>query len=67
MLVDSDSGCLQRIEEVKDQLLEELGIKIIVLDGATKDAINAFEPKRPERKFRENVKPDFPMCLLYTR
>lgn len=66
LLVDNDSSFLQRIQQVRHHLEQELGIKIIVLDEATKDAINSFEPKRPDRTYRENVKPDFPMCLLYT-
>ncbi|KAK7568132.1 hypothetical protein IWX50DRAFT_474428 [Phyllosticta citricarpa] len=66
LVVDSDSDCLQRIQEARDTLEQELGIKIVVLDEATKNAINAFEPKRPERKYRENVTPEFPAGLMYT-
>ncbi|KAJ9663102.1 hypothetical protein H2201_005773 [Coniosporium apollinis] len=66
LLVDEDQGCRERIEESRGRIEGELGIKIVILDQTTKASINALEPKRPEQKYRENVKPDFPMCLLYT-
>ncbi|KAF2839736.1 acetyl-CoA synthetase-like protein [Patellaria atrata CBS 101060] len=66
ILVDDDEACLKRIEEVRGRIEGELGMRIVVLDKAAKSEINALEPKRPEDKYRENIPPEFPMCLLYT-
>lgn len=67
MLVDEDQGCRARIEEVRERIEGELGIRIIVLDEAKRAEINAMAPERPGRKYRENVKGTSPMFLFYTR
>lgn len=67
LLVDADEGCRQRIEEVRGEIEGALGMTIVVVDEDTKAKIAAREPKRPEDKYREGVKPTDPMCLMYTR
>lgn len=67
LLVDGEDVCRKRIEEVRDSIEGSLGMRIIVLDQNTKAQINALDPIRPEDALREQCKPDFPMCLLYTR
>lgn len=66
LLVDADEGCRQRIEEVRGEIEGALGMTIVVVDEDTKAKIAAREPKRPEDKYREGVKPTDPMCLMYT-
>jgi acyl-CoA synthetase (AMP-forming)/AMP-acid ligase II len=66
LLVDWDEDCIARIEAVKPQL-EELGIRIIVLDEAMKAHINGLEPIRPPNSMRDKELPNFPMALIYTR
>lgn len=67
LLVDADEGCRRRIDEVRASIEGELGMRIVVMDEETKRDIAAREPTRPERKYREGVKPTDPMCLMYTR
>lgn len=66
LVVDEDKGCRERIEQVRDRIEGELGIKIVILDQALRGEICRMEPKRPERKYREGVKGTFPMCIFYT-
>jgi acyl-coenzyme A synthetase/AMP-(fatty) acid ligase len=67
LLVDEDEECQARIEEVRDRIEGELGMKIFVLDRGLKGSISRLEAKRPENKYRDQIKGDFPMCLFYTR
>lgn len=65
LLVDWDEECVARIEAARTQL-EALGIRIIILDEATRQSINASEPVAPSRHFLTNMSPAFPMSLVYT-
>ena len=67
MLVDEDSEIRARIEEVRDKVEGDLGIRIVVLDAAKKAEIMALEPKRPENSYRDGTLPSDPMGLFYTR
>ncbi|GAB7363210.1 hypothetical protein MBLNU230_g3492t1 [Neophaeotheca triangularis] len=66
LFVDEDAGCRERIEEVRERLENELGIRIVVLDKERRDAIAALEPTRPDDAYRKVVPGDFPMSLIYT-
>lgn len=66
LLVDWDDECRARIEEVRGQLEGDLGIRIIILDAATKAHINSLEPIRPPDEMRSRMPPDYPMALIYT-
>ncbi|KAF2150189.1 AMP dependent ligase [Myriangium duriaei CBS 260.36] len=67
LIVDGDDAeCQARIEESRSRIENELGMKICILNQETKAQLQQLQPKRPERKYRQNVKPDFPMCLIYT-
>ncbi|KAM3418909.1 hypothetical protein BST61_g4868 [Cercospora zeina] len=65
LIVDSDEGCQQRIHEVREKL-DELGIRIVVLDEETQRSIEAREPRRPDDSYRDGVTPASPLFLLYT-
>lgn len=65
LLVDWDSECVERIESSRNQL-EELGIRIIILDEATRGMINNLEPKKPAAELRSKMSHTFPMALIYT-
>lgn len=67
VLVDEDTECQARIEQVRDRIEGELGIKIVVLNEKVKRAISLTEPKRPERKHRSGIRGEEPMVLIYTR
>ncbi|KAF1991572.1 acetyl-CoA synthetase-like protein [Aulographum hederae CBS 113979] len=66
VLVDEDSDCRARIEESRDRIERELGMKIVVLDAATKAQIGSLPSDRPKDELRSGLKGEFPMCLLYT-
>jgi acyl-coenzyme A synthetase/AMP-(fatty) acid ligase len=65
LIVDPDEECQERIRGVQSKI-EELGMKIIVLDAATKARILGLEPKRPENLFRDRVTGEFPIFLFFT-
>ena len=67
IIVDEDAECRRRIEEVRDRLEGELGMKIVVLDQAQKGEISRMEPKRPGDELRVGAKGKFPIFLFYTR
>lgn len=67
IIVDEDAECRRRIEEVRDRLEGELGMKIVVLDQAQKGEISRLEPKRPGDELRVGAKGKFPIFLFYTR
>ncbi|KAF2404571.1 acetyl-CoA synthetase-like protein [Trichodelitschia bisporula] len=65
IIVDWEPEVQARIEEVRDEL-EALGVKIIVLDAATKAHINSLEPIRPPDSLRSKLPTTFPFALIYT-
>lgn len=67
LVVDEDAGCRQRVEECRDRIEQELGIRIIILDPSTKATIAALPYKRPEAKFRKHVNGESPALGIYTR
>ena len=67
LLVDEDQGCRQRIEDIRQRLEEELGMRILVLTNDVKGEISRSEPKRPGDELRAGAKGKFPLFLFYTR
>ena len=67
ILVDEDSDCRRRIEEVRERLEGELGMVIKVLNGELKGEISRMEPVRPGDEMRAPAKGKFPLFLFYTR
>ena len=65
LLVDDDEACRQRIEAERSRI-EDMGMKIVVLDAAAKAAIAATEPKRPGNEYRDGVTGELPIFLFYT-
>lgn len=65
LIVDEDFDCQKRIEEVRSQI-EELGMKIVILNTGTKDRILSLEARRPEDVFRNGITGGFPVFLFYT-
>jgi acyl-CoA synthetase (AMP-forming)/AMP-acid ligase II len=66
MVVDWDDEVRERIEENRSRLEGELGVRIIILDDATKTHINSLPPIRPSNSLRDGTSPTFPMALFYT-
>lgn len=67
ILVDEDVELRGRIEAEKETLEGELGIKIVVMDSSTMSEIRSLKAERPEDIYREGVKGNSPVGLLYTR
>lgn len=67
ILVDEDAGCQQRIFGSKDDIEGELGMKIRTLDETLRSSIHALPSIEPDEKYRKGMRPDFPVCLMYTR
>ncbi|EME48884.1 hypothetical protein DOTSEDRAFT_84402 [Dothistroma septosporum NZE10] len=65
ILVDEDRASQERIQTVKSKV-EELGMRIIVLDAATKARIQTMSAERPNDEYRQGVTFDFPIFLFYT-
>lgn len=66
VLVDADSEVRQRMEDVRSRIEGELGMKIVILDQATKNHISALAPTRIPDSYRANVSVDDPGLLLFT-
>jgi acyl-coenzyme A synthetase/AMP-(fatty) acid ligase len=67
LLVDHDPVLAARIQNSAKEIEEELGMEIISLDKGRKKEIFSFPALRPGNEYRDDVKGDEPMCLLYTR
>lgn len=67
LLVDEEGALRARVEEVQEKLWAEMAMEVVVLDGALKTGIALGNEARPDDSYREDVKPDWPMCLFYTR
>lgn len=66
LLVEADSQGMSRIEEARERIEGELGMKIVVLDGDQKARISIQDSKTPEANYLETLPPDFPICMIYT-
>jgi acyl-coenzyme A synthetase/AMP-(fatty) acid ligase len=66
ILVDWDERCHSRIEESRPEL-EEIGIKIVVLDDAVKQHIDSLQAMRPPDSCRSGLQTRDPGMLLFTR
>ena len=66
LLVDEDVEVQARIAEVRGKL-EEMGIRIVVLDEARRTQIQAREPLWFTPELRSNVKITSTLMLIYTR
>lgn len=66
ILVDEDADCRARIEESRARI-EELGMKIIILDADTKRKIASMNSGRPDKDYRKDVKPTSSIMMLFTR
>lgn len=67
LLVEADSQGMSRIEEARERIEGELGMKIVVLDGDQKARISIQDSKIPEANYLATLPPDFPICMIYTR
>ncbi|KAF2668917.1 acetyl-CoA synthetase-like protein [Microthyrium microscopicum] len=65
LIVDWEEECVARIEGSR-AALEALGVKIIILDDATRQSINSSAPIRPPDELRSKIPPSFPQSLIYT-
>lgn len=64
-IVDQDAECRQRVEEVRSEI-EEMGLRIIILDAETKAQMSRLAAYRPDDSYRNGVTGRFPILLLYT-
>ncbi|CCU82272.1 very long-chain fatty acyl-CoA synthetase [Blumeria hordei DH14] len=66
MLVDSDKIVQSRVENRRNQIKNELGIDIMLLD-IIKPSISLSDSRRPDDSCRSGLKLESPAVLLYTR
>ena len=67
LMVDDDSECVARIEDVRGKL-EELDVRIVIMDGAMREKILAMPPTRLEdHSLRQHIKGNSALMLIYTR
>jgi acyl-CoA synthetase (AMP-forming)/AMP-acid ligase II len=67
MLLDDDRGCQERVLSEGSRLEGELGMQILTLTEDVKAKIAALEAKRPDDSYRDRVRSDSPIALVYTR
>lgn len=67
LVVDDNPEFLARIEGSRSSLEGELGIEIAVLDQTVKQHIYSSPPIKPDESYREAVRGEWPMMLIYTR
>lgn len=67
LIVDEEEGCRGRIEETRARIEGELNMDITLLDAAKRGEIAAMPDQEPHRSWRDGMKGDFPLVLIYTR
>lgn len=66
LLVDEDADCRARVDESKDAITHNLGMKSMTLDSSLKAHINTFPITLPPKELSKHVTSDFSAILLYT-
>ncbi|KAJ5865396.1 uncharacterized protein N7529_007312 [Penicillium soppii] len=66
LIVDEDSGCRDRVEESRDTIVGNLGMKPMTLDESLKAHIGTFPSTLPPKEMAKHVEGNFPAILLYT-
>ena len=66
LLVDTDEGCVERINGQRTTIEEELNMKPIFLDQSLQAHIGTFPSTRPNDELRRGLDGQFPCCLFYT-
>lgn len=66
MVVDEDAECVERVEAVRERIESELGMRVVIIDAATKANIYARDPSRPPNSYRDGVTGSFPIFIFYT-
>ena len=67
ILVDNELALRGRIEQARDTIEGELGLRICIMNSQTRNEIRSLKPERPENAYRDGVKGDWPMSMFYTR
>ena len=67
LLVDNDPDFLVRINEVREDIYNDFGMRTVEFDQGLRAQIASLPAIRPGDELRENVQGGDPMCLLYTR
>ncbi|KAI9837202.1 MAG: hypothetical protein M1837_003081, partial [Sclerophora amabilis] len=64
LLVDEEIK--DKVLDIRDLIVNELGMSPTILDDQLKREIFGLQPERPDDRYRVDVKGEDPMCLLYT-
>lgn len=67
VLVDEDEACRARIEDVREKVEGQLGMRIFVLDRALREQIDASPSTRPPDELRDGVQDSDAAVLIFTR
>ncbi|KAL1955804.1 hypothetical protein VTO42DRAFT_8043 [Malbranchea cinnamomea] len=66
LLVDTDQGCVERVNGQRSAIEEDLNMKPLFLDQSLKTHVATFPATRPDDRLRRGLDPMFPCCLFYT-
>jgi len=66
LLVDEDSVLRGRIEEVKERIGGELGMRICIVDNSLKSEVRRQKTERIPDTYRQGVRADWPVSMFYT-
>jgi acyl-CoA synthetase (AMP-forming)/AMP-acid ligase II len=67
LLVDAEPALRHHIEDSKDKIESELGMRICVMDSSVMNEVRSQNSERPKDAYREGVRGDWPMSMFYTR
>lgn len=67
LLLDEDPAFRTRIEDEREVVEGELGMKIMVLEHDRKSEILSVNSDRPDDVHRSQIKGNSPMCMFFTR
>ncbi|KAJ5612749.1 AMP-dependent synthetase/ligase [Penicillium lagena] len=66
VLVDEDPTCQARVDECRDAITGQLGMKPMALDNSLKSHIRTFPTATPPKELAVDMPGEFPSILLYT-
>jgi acyl-coenzyme A synthetase/AMP-(fatty) acid ligase len=67
LLVDGDTDCVSRVEEVKSQIQEELGMSVVILNEGKQQDILRLDPISVDGRLASAATLDSTLFLQYTR
>lgn len=66
LFVDEDEGLRRKIEDSREPIEGELGMKIVICEETVLSEIRSLSTDRLDDAYREGLKGDWPMAMFYT-